>query len=202
MHIFFYFSYLFYFSVFFIFLFFWAGLGPAQPTWTGLDPAQPVTGPSQWPGWAEQHACANARMLLQCASELKFTCTEPMLIKLTKKQKFAYLVLETEDAYSADGSSLAASLCLRSALTCLYVPFVFSATLKLRRWWRGRPALNWFWFLLCVFLFLSSGSSFFFGLQAAIEDDDISVGFLGLLLVLVSVLWVSVLCLSQFFFRS
>jgi hypothetical protein len=39
------------------------------------------------------------------------------------------------------------------------------------------------------------GSSFF-GLQGAIEDDDISVGFLGLLLVLVFVLWVSVLCLS------
>jgi hypothetical protein len=45
------------------------------------------------------------------------------------------------------------------------------------------------------------GSSFF-GLQGAIEDDDISVGFMGLLLVLVSVLWFFVLCLSQFFFRS
>jgi hypothetical protein len=53
-----------------------------------------------------------------------------MLIKLTKKQMFAYLVLETEDAYSADGSSPAASLCLPSALTCLRVPFVFSATFE------------------------------------------------------------------------
>ncbi|KAL9384079.1 hypothetical protein Peur_024402 [Populus x canadensis] len=53
-----------------------------------------------------------------------------MLIKLTKKQKFAYLVLETEDAYSADGSSPAASLCLPSALTCLHVPFFFSATFE------------------------------------------------------------------------
>jgi len=74
-----------------------------------------------------------------------------MLIKLTKKQRFAYLVLETEDAYSADGSSPAASLCLLSALTCLRVPFVFSATLKLRGWWWGWPAENWpvgnlFWF--------------------------------------------------------
>ena len=43
---------------------------------------------------------------------------------------FAYLVLETEDAYSADGSSPAASLCLPSALTCLRVPFVFSATFE------------------------------------------------------------------------
>jgi len=121
----------------------------------GLDPAQPVTGPSRWPGWAEQHACANARVLLQCASELKFTCTEPMVIKLTKKQRFAYLVLETEDAYSADGSSSAASLYLPSALTCLRVPFVFSATLKLRRLWRGWPAGNWlvgnlFWFWVFV----------------------------------------------------
>ena len=142
---------LFCFFYFFIFLFFF-GLGPAQPTWAGLDPAQPVTGPSRWPGWAEQHASANARVLLQCASELKFSCTESMLIKLTKKQKFAYLVLETEDAYSADGSSPAASLCLPYALTCLHVPFVFSANLKLRRWWRGRPALNWFWFwvFLCL----------------------------------------------------
>ena len=139
-----FFTFLFFY--FFIFFIFW--LGPAQPTWAGLDPAQP----SRWPGWAEQHACANARVLLQCASELKFTCTEPVLIKLTKKQTFAYLVLETEDAYSADGSSPAASLCLPSALTCLHVPFVFSATLKLRRWWRGRPALNWFWFwvFLCL----------------------------------------------------
>jgi len=139
----FYFFYFFYFSVFLFFYFF--GLG-----WP--SPARPVTRPSRWPGWAEQHACANARLLLQCASELKFTCTEPMLIKLTKKQKFAYLVLETEDAYSADGSSLAASLCLPSALTCLHVPFFCPATLKLRRWWRGRPALNWFWFwvFLCL----------------------------------------------------
>jgi hypothetical protein len=56
-----------------------------------------------------------------------------MLIKLTKKQKFAYMVLENEDAYSADGSSPIASLCLPSALICLHVPFVFPATLKLRR---------------------------------------------------------------------
>jgi hypothetical protein len=46
------------------------------------------------------------------------------------------------------------------------------------------------------------GFFFFLVCRGAIEDDDISVGFLGLLLVLVSVLWVSVLCLSQFFFRS
>ena len=108
----------------------WAQLSPHGLGWTQPSPAQPVTGPSRWPGWAEQHACANARVLLQCASELKFTCTEPMLIKLTKKQRFAYLVLETEDAYSADGSSPAASLCLPSALTCLRVPFVFSATFE------------------------------------------------------------------------
>ena len=42
------------------------------------------------------------------------------------------------------------------------------------------------------------GSSFF-GLQGGIEDENINTGFLGLLLVLVSVLWVSILCLSQFF---
>jgi len=143
-------------SFFYYFIIFlgWAQLSPhgLGLGWARPSPAQPVTGPSRWPCWAEQHACANARVLLQCASELKFTCTEPMLIKLTKKQKSAYLVLETEDAYSADGSSPAASLCLPSALTCLHVPFVFSATLKLRRWWRGRPALNWFWFrvFLCL----------------------------------------------------
>jgi hypothetical protein len=34
----------------------------------------PATGPNKWPGWAQQHACANARVLLRCASELKFTC--------------------------------------------------------------------------------------------------------------------------------
>ena len=143
---------LFCFFYFLFFLFFWAGPSSAHMCWARPSPAQPVTGPSRWPGWAEQHASANARVLLQCASELKFSCTESMLIKLTKKQKFAYLVLETEDAYSADGSSPAASLCLPYALTCLHVPFVFSATLKLRRWWRGRPALNWFWFwvFLCL----------------------------------------------------
>jgi hypothetical protein len=77
-----------------------------------------------------------------------------MLIKLTKKQKFAYLVLETEDAFSADGSSPAAPLYLPSTFTCLRVPFVFFFQLLLKpsRWWRGRPAgsLFWFWvFVVC-----------------------------------------------------
>jgi hypothetical protein len=40
---------------------------------------------------------------------------------------------------------------------------------------------------LCFFLFLSSGSSFFFGLQGAIENDDISVGFLGFFVCVFSV---------------
>ena len=87
-------------------------------------------------GGAEQHACANARMLLQCATELKFTCTKPMLIKLTndKKQRFAYLVLETKDACSADGSSPMVSLYLPFMLTLSTFPLCFSQrVLKLGR---------------------------------------------------------------------
>ena len=93
------------------------------------------------------HACANARVLLHRASELKFTCTEPMLIKFTngKKQRFAYpVVLETEDACSADGSSPMVSLYLPSVLTLSAFPLRFSQRLlKPRRWWSGRPAVNW-----------------------------------------------------------
>jgi len=129
--------YTFYFLFFLFFIFLFFGVGPSLAMWglgwTQPSPAQPVTGPSRWPGWAEQHVCANARVLLQCASELKFTCTKPMVIKLTKKQRFAYLVLETEYAYSVDGSSPAASLYLPSALTCLHVPFVFSAKKVMKR---------------------------------------------------------------------
>jgi len=133
--------------IFFIFYFFegWTQLSSYE-TWT--EPSQPnlVTGPSQWPGWVEQHACANARVLLHRASELKFTCTESMLIKFTnsKKQRFVYLVLETEDACSADGSSPMVSLYLPSVLILSAFPLRFSQRLlKPRRWWRGRPAVNW-----------------------------------------------------------
>jgi hypothetical protein len=59
--------------------------------------------------------------------------------------------------------------------------------LLFRWWWRSRLAG---WVLR------------FSGLQGAIEDDNISVGFLGLLLVLVSVLWISFLCLFRSFFLS
>ena len=83
------------------------------------------------------HACANARVLLHRASELKFTCTEPMLIKFTngKKQRFAYLVvLETEDACSADGSSpmvsLLSSFCAH--FVCVSSSF-FSATFETKK---------------------------------------------------------------------
>jgi len=65
---------------------------------------------------------------------------------------------------------------------------------------------------LCFFLFLSSGSSFFFGLQGAIEDDDISVGFLGFFVCVFSVFFSCIffLCFAGFlpsvllcfFFRS
>jgi hypothetical protein len=50
--------------------------------------------------------------------------------------------------------------------------------------WRSR-------FAAWVLLFLAC--------RGAIEDENINTGFLGLLLVLVCVLWVSILCLSQFF---
>jgi len=57
--------YTFYFLFFIFFIFFGAGPSAAHMGWAR---------PSQ-PGWAQQHACANARVLLHCASELKFTCT-------------------------------------------------------------------------------------------------------------------------------
>jgi len=81
---------------FYTFYFFGAGPSSAHGGWAGPSQPGPVTGPSQWPGGAEQHACANARVFLHCASELKFTCTEPLPIKLTKskKERFAYLVWE------------------------------------------------------------------------------------------------------------
>jgi len=82
--------------------------------------------------------------------------------------------------------------CEKACGTVIFLLSVYNLPLSvflLFLWrWRSRFAA---WVLL-----------FFFGLQGAIEDENINVGFLSLLLVLVSVLWVSILCLSQFFFRS
>jgi len=74
-------------------------------------------------------------------------------------------------------------------------------------------AAPWFFSCLCItfpFLFsfcfcddeghdLLLGFFFFLACRGAIEDENINTGFLGLLLVLVPILWVSILCLSQFF---
>jgi len=65
----------FYFFIFFILMFLGAGPSSAHMGWAGPSHPGPATGPSQWPGWAKQHACANARVLIHCASELKFACT-------------------------------------------------------------------------------------------------------------------------------
>ena len=50
--------------------------------------------------------------------------------KECKMKKRAYLLLETEDACSADGFSPTASFYLPSVLTCLRVLFVFSAAFE------------------------------------------------------------------------
>jgi len=76
-NLYFYTFYFFYF--YFYFVIFWAGL--SQPG--------PVTGPSQWPGWAEQNTCTC--VFLHCASELKFTCTVQMLIKRNNARRKGYL---------------------------------------------------------------------------------------------------------------
>jgi len=68
------FYFLFFYFLFFLF-FFGAGPSSAHMGWARPSQPGPATGPSQWPGWAQQHACANARVLLHCASELKFTST-------------------------------------------------------------------------------------------------------------------------------
>jgi len=78
--------------------------------------------------------------------------------------------------------------CLKACGTVIFLLSVYNLPLSvflLFLWrWRSRFAA---WVLL------------FFGLQGAIEDENINTGFLGLLLVLVPILWVSILCLSQFF---
>jgi len=53
------------------------GPPPPPPGPAGLDPASPARSLAQASDLAEQkqHACDKPRVLLRCASELKFTCT-------------------------------------------------------------------------------------------------------------------------------
>jgi len=70
-------------------------------------------------------------------------------------KKRAYLLLETEDACSADGFSPTASLYLPSVLTCLRFPFVFSAAFEAEKMMK-RPACCEF--VLILGLSLSAGT--------------------------------------------
>ena len=76
-------------------------------------------------------------------------------LKNAKKKKRAYLLLETEDACSADGFLPTASLYLPSALTCLHVPFVFSAAFEAEKVMK-RP--TYFELVLILCLSLSAGT--------------------------------------------
>jgi Na+/H+ antiporter NhaC len=59
--------YTFYF-LFFLFFYFFFGVGPSSAHMDWARPSQPgpATGPSQWPGWAQQHACC-------CTVQVNFT---------------------------------------------------------------------------------------------------------------------------------
>jgi hypothetical protein len=139
--------YTFYFFILFYFFWGWSSSAP-QPVRPGHWP-RPVT--------AEQHACANPRVLLRCASELKFTSQSKCKLNETMQEGKVRLpvLLETEDACSADGFSPTASLFLPSVLTCLRFLFVFSAAFETKKMMK-RPACCEF--VLILGLSLSAGT--------------------------------------------
>jgi hypothetical protein len=58
------------------------GSDPVQPIWAGLNPANaPVTGPSQWPGWAKQHARTKFTHVTTLFKWIKIHLNSVMLIK-------------------------------------------------------------------------------------------------------------------------
>jgi len=94
-------------------------MGWARPSQPG-----PATGPSQWPGWAQQHACANARVLLHCASELKFTCTVSKTLEIMQKKKSL--------TWSAGGEG--ARLLINRPFSCFPCLWVYSSVFCFV-WW-------------------------------------------------------------------
>jgi len=191
--------------IFFIFLagpgptrhiFFWAGPSSAHMGWA--RPSQPgqVTGPSQWPGWAEQHACANARVLLHCASELKFTCTVQMLIKRNNARRKGYWL------------GLLSAFLLRPSSFLLFCEFVLLFLLCLCLLVPSISSLFFFVLLpcfLCWFALFFSWSrpplSIFFFLRLCLFF--VSPRFPACVcLSLCSVYWVFFLCFSRFSFFS
>jgi len=107
--------------------------------WARPSPAQP----GHWPKPVTR--LGQSTRAWHCSKAIKLPSHSVLAnLKNAKMKKRAYLLLETEDACSADGSSPMVSLYLPSVLTLSAFPLRFSQRLlKPRRWWRGRPAVNW-----------------------------------------------------------
>jgi hypothetical protein len=91
---------------------FW--VGPAQPTCGWAGPSQPgqVTGPSQWPGWAKTKSTRELVMRARTLVKVIKLPSHSVLVTLTitfwnedAKGMKSYLLLETENVYSADDDS-------------------------------------------------------------------------------------------------
>ena len=160
---------IFYFHLFFYY-FFGAGPSSAHMGWAGPSQPGPVTGPSQWPVWAEQHACANPRVLLHCASELKFTCTvQKTLINWNNvREKKRLLTWSVEvmkmmvKLWLADTTSSPPFLLLLSFASVLTVCFRFPAAFLDDEGIKKMKNAGWIyfdWFLGCSF---SAVPPFFF----------------------------------------
>jgi len=132
-------SYLFFYlyidtSLFFYFfiLFFWAGPSSAHMGWARPSQPGPVTGPSQWPGWAKKlkarvkwiHACMNTAWSKLLSHSVLVTIQFEMKMQKGMKKR-AYLLLETEDACSADDDSrlLLPFVFLLFSLVCIFLLF-------------------------------------------------------------------------------
>jgi hypothetical protein len=116
---------------FFLFFFYFYFLGWARSAhmgWARPSPAQP----GHWPKPVTR--LGQSTRAWHCSKAIKLPSRSVLAnLKNAKMKKRAYLLLETEDACSADGFSPTASLYLPSALTCLRVPFVFSAAFEAER---------------------------------------------------------------------
>jgi len=116
----------------FYFFIFWAGLGPASSYfWVGPS--------SSHMGWlkpvtrlGKKKLKAHVKWIHACMNTVLVTIQFEMRMQKWMKKR-AYLLLEIEDACSADDDSRLLLLCLPSVLTCLYFPFVFSVAFKITK---------------------------------------------------------------------
>ena len=138
-------NFYFYFFIAFLLLFYFFGARwPSQPG--------PITGPSQWPGLGK------ARMNLvtrawHYAKVIKLPSRNVLANLKNAKWRHGRTCFWRPKMLAAlmDSRLLLPFIFLLCSLVCVF--FLFSPhLLKPRRWWRGRPAMNlfWFWVFLCL----------------------------------------------------